>query len=442
MSKFRLFKILIVIVAIVLVLIVTGVWGPKVVSVPESKQIKTEDLPSGVSRGEYIAKMSDCTACHTTESGQPFAGGLALPLPIGTIYSTNITPDQETGIGDYSLDDFKKVLREGIRKDGSHLYPAMPYTEYTKLSDSDIAALFDYFKNSVKPVNQANKPNDIPALLSMRWPLAFWNWMYLTQGPYKQHPNQAKQWNRGAYLVQGAAHCGTCHTPRGIGMQTIASDETTTGFLSGADLAGWRAFNITNDKKNGLGNWSQEQIIQYLKTGTVANKAQAAGPMGEAIEHSFRFLTDADREAISIYLRSVPAVSTSQVSRFDQGQAKAQDLTLRGVSLQEAKKTMLGQHLYMGNCSTCHNADGSGTPDQYYPSLYHNSVVGSSQPENLIQVILHGVDRKTFDGEVMMPAFASHLTDEEIATLVNFVTKTYGQGSAEVQASDISRLRK
>ena len=227
-----------------------------------------------------------------------------------------------------------------------------------------------------------------------------------------------------------------------MAMQTIASDETTTGFLSGAELAGWRAFNITNDKKNGLGDWNQEQIMQYLKTGTVPNKAQAAGPMGEAVEHSFRFLTDADRESISIYLRSVPAVSTSQISRFDQGQPKAQDLTLRGVSLQEAKKTMLGQQLYMGNCSTCHNADGSGTPDQYYPSLYHNSVVGSSQPENLIQVILHGVDRKTFDGEVMMPAFSSHLTDEEIATLVNFVTETYGRGSAQVQASDVSKLRK
>lgn len=422
-------------------LIVSGALGPKTSNPSQDKQMQTAVFPDGMSRGEYVARMSDCTACHTTADGQPFAGGLGMPLPIGTLYSTNITPDAETGIGSYSLTDFTRVLREGIRKDGSRLYPAMPYTEYTKLSDTDIEALYHYFMESVKPVKQQNRHSDIPAILAMRWPMAVWNWMFLSQGAYEMQSGQSEQWNRGAYLVQGAAHCGTCHTPRGLAMQTKGSDETTPGFLAGADLAGWHAFNITNDKLDGLGSWSNQQIVQYLKVGSVAGKAQAAGPMGEAVEHSFQYLTNADLNAIAVYLRSVPAVSGSAKSRFEQGQATAQDLKLRGIPVTRAQQQMPGESLYMGNCSTCHDADGSGSPDGYYPSLYHNSVVGTDKVDNLIQVILHGVHRNTSEGEVMMPAFERHLSDEKIATLVNFLTKTYGQGEADIDAKDVAKLR-
>lgn len=440
--RIRNLLLLIVLIVIVVVgLIVTGVWGPSKTVTTAEQQISTQATPAGMSRGAYVARLADCTACHTIDSDKPFAGGLGFELPMGTLYSTNITPDKTTGIGNYSLADFTRVLREGIRKDGAQLYPAMPYTEYTKMSDSDIKALYDYFMNEVKPIKQANKDNDIPVLLSFRWPLALWNWMFHKEGAYQTQADKSAQWNRGAYLVQGPAHCGTCHSPRGLAMQTTGNDETETGFLAGADIAGWRAFNLTADKANGLGDWTDAEIVEYLKHGNVAGKAQAAGPMAEAIENSFRFMTDADLQAIATYLRSIPAVAGNKASRFNQGEASAQDIALRGMPVELASEKMPGASLYMGNCSTCHDADASGSPDGYYPSLYHNSVVGTKNVSNLVQVILHGVHRKTNDGQVFMPAFGEHLSNAQIATLVNFLTKTYGQADANISAQDVANLR-
>ena len=433
--------LIIAVVVVAVLLIVGGIWAPTTLNTPADQQVITQNTPNGMSRGAYVARLSDCTACHTTDANKPFAGGLGMPLPMGTLYSTNITPDKTYGIGDYSLSDFKRVLREGISKDGSALYPAMPYTEYTKLSDADIKALYDYFMTEVKPVSEPNRHNDIPALLSFRWPLKLWNWMFVDQGAYAQKADKDDAWNRGAYLVQGAAHCGTCHTPRGVAMETVSSDELKPNFLAGADLAGWHAFNITSDQKDGIGSWSNAEIVQYLKTGSVPGKAQAAGPMAEAVENSFRFMTDEDLNAIATYLKTVPAASGNGDSRFVQGKAQAQDLELRGLTLADAKAKAPGASLYMGNCSTCHDSNASGSPDGYYPSLYHNSVIGSDKTGNLIQVILHGVKRTTNDGEVMMPGFAKHLSDDEIATLVNFLTRTYGQADAQVKAADVAKLR-
>ncbi|MCM5704814.1 cytochrome c [Larsenimonas salina] len=397
-----------------------------------------------MSRGAYIARTADCTACHTTNDDSPFAGGLAMPTPMGDIYSTNITPDTKTGIGNYSLEDFTRVLREGVNKQGDHLYPAMPYTAYTKMTDADIKALYDYFMNEVTPVEQANKESDIPWPLSMRWPLAAWNWMFMDKGAYEPQADKSDAWNRGAYLVQGATHCSTCHTPRGLAMQEKASSEQEEGFLAGADLGGWHAFNITNDPIDGLGNWSDAEIVQYLKTGAVQDKAQAAGPMGEAVEHSFRFMSDSDLQAIATYLRSVPAVNegvSEETSRFTQGEPTPVDVQVRGLDLDIARKQAPGASLYMGNCATCHGADGSGSPDGYYPSLYHNSVVGTTKLDNLTQVILNGVHRENNHGELLMPAFKTQLSDEEVATLVNFVTDTFGNPDAEITADEVKDIR-
>ncbi|MCX2524700.1 cytochrome c [Larsenimonas rhizosphaerae] len=399
---------------------------------------------NSMSRGAYIARTADCTACHTTDESKPFAGGLAMPTPMGDIYSTNITPDKSTGIGNYSLEDFTRVLREGVDKGGDHLYPAMPYTAYTKMSDSDIKALYDYFMNEVKPVNAPNRESDIPWPLSMRWPLMAWNWMFLDKGVYQADEQKSDAWNRGAYLVQGATHCSTCHTPRGLAMQEKSTDETEKGFLSGADLGGWHAFNITNDKAAGLGSWSDEDIVQYLKTGSVKGKAQAAGPMGEAVEHSFRFMSDSDLHAIATYLRSVPAVDdgkTMETSRFTQGEPVAVDMVVRGQDPEKAMDSSPGAELFMGNCATCHAADGSGSPDGYYPSLYHNSVVGTTHLDNLTRVILEGVHRENNHGELFMPAFGESLTDEQVATLVNFLTSTFGNPEATTTAEAVGKLR-
>lgn len=434
---------LIVIVLVFIGLVLTGVLGPHTVNTPESQQLRTSDadIPKGMSRGEYIARTADCSACHTTDKNKPYAGGLAMPLPMGTLYTTNITPDKEHGIGDYSLADFKRVLREGIRKDGSHLYPAMPYTAYTKMSDSDIKSLYDYFMNEVKPVNQPNKAADVPAILGMRWPLAFWNWIFFDKGAYAIRDDKDDEWNRGAYLVQGPAHCGTCHTPRGIGMQEVGMDDRSKDYLSGADLAGWHAFNITGDKVSGVGNWSKEQIVDYLKTGSVAGKAQAAGPMAEAVEHSFQYMSDRDLESIATYLKSIPGKGDSgSVSRFDQGKAVAVDIPLRGLPLDKAREKDAGAQLYLGNCATCHDVDGSGSPDGYYPSMYHNSVVGTDNITNLVQVILKGVKRHAAGEDILMPAFENKLSDDEIATLVNFLTRTYGQGDAKISSDQVRAI--
>ncbi|WP_299003695.1 cytochrome c [uncultured Shewanella sp.] len=425
---------------VVLSLTFLNISTPFSVESQSKMQVETRLTPEGMSRGEYVAKMSDCLACHTGSPNLPYAGGLPISLPNGMTYSTNITPDKETGIGHYSLADFKRVLRAGIRRDGRYLYPAMPYTEYTKLSDADIEALYHYFMTSVPPIHQINHENDLPITM-MRWTLAVWNGLFHTQGAYQIDSSQTQEWNRGAYLVQGPAHCGSCHTPRGWALQTIANNEREKGFLAGANFAGWHGFNITNDLNYGLGNWRHEQIVEYLKTGSVAGKAQAAGPMGKVIEYSLRYLTAADLNAIAVYLRDVPAVSGTGKSRFEQGNAIPQDIELRGVPIAEAKQTMPGKFLYMENCSACHDVDGSGSPDGYYPSLYHNSVVGSDNPSNLIQVILKGVHRNNNQGEILMPAFSTHLSDEQVSILVNFLTRTYGQGDGKITSKEVKVLR-
>lgn len=403
-------------------------------------QTATLDDAALVKRGEYLAVAGDCMACHTAEKGKPFAGGLPLKVPmLGTIYSTNITPDKDTGIGTWSLEDFDRAVRHGVAKDGHNLYPAMPYVSYAKISDDDVKALYAYFEHGVKPVSQVSHPSDIPWPLNMRWPLKIWNAVFLKDGPYAPKPNRSVEWNRGAYLVQGLAHCGTCHTPRGFGFQEQALDETNRGFLGGSVLAGWDGYNITSDVNSGIGSWTQQQLVQYLRTGSVPGVAQAAGPMAEAVEHSFSRMTDADLAAIATYIRTVPAFSDGSTRpRHAWGKPAADVAALRGVAL---GGTLDPARLYLGNCATCHQAHGQGTPDGYYPSLVHNSTVGAPNPTNLVQVILHGVHRNAAGNDVGMPAFANDLTDAQVAALTNYITKQFGNPAASVTDRDVAKLR-
>ena len=399
-----------------------------------------------IKRGEYLATAGDCMACHTTAKGKPFAGGLPLKVPmLGTIYSSNITPDPQTGIGTWSLEDFDRALRKGVSKDGHNLYPAMPYVSYAKVSDGDVKALYAYFRYGVAPVQQATRASDIAWPLNMRWPLTVWNWMFLKSGPYQAKPQQSAEWNRGAYLVQGLAHCSTCHTPRGFAMQEQALDETGSGFLGGSVLADWDGYNITSSPDSGIGGWSHTQLVQYLQTGSVPALAQAAGPMAEAVEHSFSKMSDADIGAIATYVRTVPPVNdgggqSGSRSRSAWGKPSTDVARLRGVAMNDG--TLDPARLYLGNCATCHQASGKGTPDGYYPPLLHNSTVGASNPGNLMQVILHGVQRKAAGNDVGMPAFAAELNDAQIAALTNYVTTQFGNpAAARVSEKDVARLR-
>ena len=262
-----------------------------------------------IKQGEYLARAGDCVACHTAKGGKPFAGGLPMETPIGVIYSTNITPDK-TGLGDYSFDDFDKAVRHGVAKSGSTLYPAMPYPSYARVSDSDMQALYAYFMKGVEPVAQENKDSDIPWPLSMRWPLAAWRWMFAPEVADTPAVAGADPViSRGAYLVEGLGHCGACHTPRALTMQEKALSATDgNAFLSGsAPLEGWIAKSLRGDHKDGLGSWSEEQLVQFLKTGR-SDRSAVFGGMSDVVVHSMQYMSEDDLTAIARYLKSLPAV--------------------------------------------------------------------------------------------------------------------------------------
>ena len=388
-----------------------------------------------IESAKALVAAGDCVACHTGPGGKPFAGGLKMTTPIGAIYTTNITPDKETGIGSYSYDEFAKALREGVAKDGHYLYPAMPYTSFAKVNDADMHLLYDYFMTQVAPVKQANRDSDIPWPLSIRWPLAVWNMMFQDSDRYTPDPARSDEWNRGAYLVQGLAHCGTCHTPRGIAFQEKASSERDSAFLTGGTLEGWHAPDLTSNVKSGIGRWSVEEIEQFLKTGQTAHSA-AFGSMTDVIENSTQHLGDADLKAIAVYLRSLkssdPAAKAPQVSN---------DAT---EALTKGDLSRPGAQEYVDNCSACHGLNGRGYANTF-PALAHNPAVLSDDPSSLISITLRGskmaVTRDSVTG-LTMPGFAWRLDDEQAAKVLTFIRSSWGNDAPKVEATEVNTIRK
>jgi mono/diheme cytochrome c family protein len=387
-----------------------------------------------LSDGEYVARTADCVACHSIPGGKAFAGGLKMGTPLGAIYSTNITPDPETGIGSYSLADFERAVRLGIAKDGRHLYPAMPYPSYSKLSDGDVAVLYRFFMQQVPPVHQANLKSEIPALLSFRGPLAIWNYFYAPSSRYVANSRHDAAWNRGAYLVQGAGHCGACHTPRGIGVQEKALDDSGSSYLAGAQLDAWYAPSLRGDMRTGLGAWSKEDIVAFLKQGH--NRIGTAfGSMTEAINNSTSYLSDSDITAIATYLKSLPATSAQQTVAYD-------DATT--AQLRNGPTAQPGASVYAGACASCHGFDAKGfTP--YMPALAGNPVVLDHDPSSLINLMLNGsiplVAAGTPDA-FRMPQFRQQLTDQDIAEVTTFIRNGWGNKAAPVTAAQVAKLRK
>ncbi|MGO0792425.1 c-type cytochrome [Herbaspirillum seropedicae] len=250
-----------------------------------------------IKRGEYLAIAGDCAACHSQKGRAPFSGGHPISSPLGTIYSTNITPSKTAGIGSYTRDQFAAALRQGVRADGSQLYPAMPYTAYARLNDEDVTALYTYFMQGVAAVDQAAPATDLPFPFNIRLSMKAWNWLFLDKKPFEPDPSQSAQWNRGAYLVQGLAHCSTCHTPRNFLMA-----EQLERRLQGGSLGTWYAPDITPAALQAKPAWTREMLADYLASGHAANGATAAGPMLEAIEMSFSRLRREDLEAMASYL--------------------------------------------------------------------------------------------------------------------------------------------
>jgi mono/diheme cytochrome c family protein len=395
-----------------------------------------------VKRGEYLAKAGDCVACHTAPQGKPFAGGLSLSTPLGNIVSTNITPSKTHGIGNYTLDQFSAALRRGVRADGQHLYPAMPYTSYTQVTDDDVKALYAYFMQSVAPVDEAPSATALPFPFNVRLSMAVWNLLFLDHGPFVPDPSKSVEWNRGAYLVRGLTHCSTCHTPRNVLMA-----ENSSMNLAGSVVGTWYAPNVSSDPTSGIGSWSEAEIADYLRTGHVISRAQAAGPMAEAVDNSLRHLTSDDLNAMANYLKSTPPIrdQADVQAAHTWGGPKGSFDEIRGVLLPADANKMSGPQLYDAQCASCHQAHGEGAGQGIdgpgLPSLFHNTALGHLNTNNLVMVMLEGVHRQASAPDVLMPAFGHDLSDEQITTLGNFLLNQYGNPHASVTIDQVRTLR-
>lgn len=390
-----------------------------------------------VAKGAYVARLGDCAACHTAPGGKPFAGGLAIKSDLGTIYSTNITPDASAGIGGYSETDFARAVREGVRKDGSHLYPAMPYPSYNKLSDADIHALYAYFTKGVEPVAEKAPETALGFPFSQRWGMMFWNLAFDSAQGFTPDAKASDEVNRGAYIVEGPGHCGSCHTPRGIGMQEKAYDASSADYLAGGNLNGWDVPSLRAGGKatRGVASWTDAEIVEYLASGR-NDKAAVGGEMTSVIAHSSSYMTPADLKAITAFLRTLPAAPQASVKSADAANATTAKLTA-------AVNLTSGERLYIDNCGACHFVDGKGGK-KIFPVLDGASVVNSQSPVGLIHTILKGAATPsvpTAPSVNLMPGFEKRLSDQDVADLASFVRSAWTNDAPKVTAQDVAKVR-
>ena len=438
-------RILVSVAAIVAVALVAAVWvirGPDPLAFADGPKVALADYhgasPAGVpaplaqaslvERGEYLAKAADCMVCHTTAGGKEYAGGLGFKLPFGTLYSTNITPDKETGIGNYSDQDFLNAVHRGIRRDGARLYPAMPYTSYTYISDADTLAIKAYLF-SLPPVRAEAPANTLGFPFNQRWGMMFWSALFNSDTRFTPDTSKSPEWNRGAYLSEALAHCGECHTPRNFAFALNNRQK-----FAGALTAGWRAFNITSDKATGLGGWRDDDLIAYLSTGHAPGHGTASGPMGEAVDQSLGQLAPEDIRAIVAYLRSVPPVASTDLpatpappappSHKDGGTADAR-----------------GKMVFEGACVSCHGWTGESAVSPT-ATLTGAWAVNDPAATNVAQIVISGTRRSTPDGALSMPAFGNAYSDDEIAAVANYVTARFGAKGSKLSAQDVAELRK
>jgi mono/diheme cytochrome c family protein len=396
----------------VLIAVLLSASGPLVPSHAKDTSYAT------IERGRHLVNAGDCIACHTADKGKSFAGGRAIETPFGTIYSPNITPDRETGIGAWSEEDFYRALHSGIGPDGTHLYPAFPYPYFTKMTYDDVQAMFAYLK-TLAPVKNEHRAADLTWPLGYRFLMRGWNWMYFDEGTFKPNPQKSAEWNRGAYLVQGPAHCGACHTPK-----TLAGADDTDNALQGGQIQNWFAPKIANDTHNGTGGWNIDDIVEYLKTGRNKHSG-ATGLMAEVVANSTSKLPDADLHAIAVYLKDFSGQAPESSSKPDTTVMNA------------------GQAIFADSCSGCHQVDGKGVP-RMFPPLVHNANAQSKDPTSVIRVILHGAQTVATDKRptpFTMPAFDWKLSDGEIAAVASYVRNAWGNSAPAVSADQVKSLR-
>ncbi|WP_208948976.1 c-type cytochrome [Paraburkholderia unamae] len=379
-----------------------------------------------VTRGRYLTRTADCEACHTAQGGRPFAGGRAFSLPFGTLYAPNITPDKETGIGEWTDADFLRAVHRGIARDGTRLYPAFPYASYTMLSDSDVLAIKAYLF-SLPPVHQDTLPNTFEFPYNQRWLMLFWAMLFNSNDRFRPVDSESPEWNRGAYLVEALAHCGECHTPRNM----FQSLDNRLKF-SGGVVQGWNAYNITSDKGTGVGNWTPAELASYLSSGHATGRGTAGGPMAEAVELSFRYMVPSDIAAMVVYLKSIPAVKSENIP--DRLADAASPLHSNG-----APGNPLGKRIFEGTCASCHAWTGKGAI-RAEAQLTGSRAVNDPSAMNVAQMVLTGSGRRP-DDKASMPAFGAIFTDAEVAAVSNYVTARFGSEPSHIDAADVAQLR-
>ena len=438
-------RILASVAAIVVVALAVGLWiirGPGPLAFADGPKVTLADYRSGspagvpaslanadaVKRGEYLANAADCLVCHTTQGGKPYAGGLGFKLPFGTLYSTNITSDKETGIGNYSDQDFLNAVHRGVRRDGARLYPAMPYTSYTYISDADALAIKAYLF-SLPPVRATPPANTLSFPFNQRWAMMFWSALFNPDTRFAPDTSKSPEWNRGAYLAEALAHCGECHTPRNL---AFALDNRRK--FGGAITAGGRAFNISSDKSTGVGGWRDEDLVSYLSVGHATGHGSASGPMGEAVDHSFSRFAPEDIRAIVAYLRSVPPTTSADLPASLAPPASASH---KDGGTPDAR----GKMVFEGACVSCHGWTGE-SPVSTMATLTGAWAVNDPGATNVAQIVISGTKREIPDGALSMPAFGNAYSDDEIAAVANYVTARFGSKGSKLTGKDVAELRK
>jgi mono/diheme cytochrome c family protein len=374
-----------------------------------------------IERGRYLAVLADCAACHTAPRGLPFAGGLALQTPFGKLVAPNITPDRETGIGSWTDDEFVAAMHDGRGRGGTRLYPAMPYPAYTKMTRDDVLAIRAYLA-TVAPVSNTVIANQLPFPFNIRFAMVFWNWLNFTPGRFQANPQNSAEWNRGAYIVEGAGHCGTCHTPK-----TLLGGDKTDSPLTGATLQGWFAPNITTDPRKGIGGWTEQDIVEYLRTG--ANSwTLASGPMAEAVSHSTSRMTGEDIAAIATYLKAGAGSSPAS----------------RPAAIPDDNESMrAGAAIYKDSCAACHRDSGTGE-SHLFPRFAGSAMVQSDDPTTLVRVVLQGtraVSTPSMPTAPAMPGFDWRLNDAQVAAVLTYIRNSWGNAAAPVTAGKVASQR-
>ncbi|QDL38276.1 c-type cytochrome [Rhodoferax sediminis] len=396
------------------------------VSAPMTAASAGAPAAATVARGEYLARAGDCMACHTARGGAAFAGGLGLPTPFGTVYTSNLTPDNETGIGSWSSAYFWRALHNGRAKDGRLLYPAFPYTNYTQVTREDSDAIYAWLR-TLAPVHQANRPH------ALRWPystqaaLAVWRALFFKPGAYVSDPTRTAEWNRGAYLVQGLGHCSACHATRNALGATSSSLDLAGGLIP---LQNWYAPSLESPLEAGVADWDIPHIVELFKTGATRH-GWVTGPMAEAVLRGTQYLSQEDLVAMAQYLKNLPAGHADVLPA-----ARAHTPINPAVAL-------LGARLYKDNCAQCHGDAGQGVPHAY-PTLAGNRAVTMDSPANLVQMVLYGGFPPATGGNPRpfgMPPYVLVLSDADIAAVLTHIRTSWGNQAEQVTEVEVNRLR-